>query len=120
MMTGEKTLLKVLLMTGNYSNIEVTGTDMADVISKAKILHEEFAGFDKKEKPESVSSKPGMTGVISDLNPRKEGNKKPSVVRLVCPECGEKMVKRYGARGEFWGCSGYPGCHGTRNAVDKK
>lgn len=30
MMTGEKTLLKVLLMVGNYSNIEVTGTDMTD------------------------------------------------------------------------------------------
>lgn len=27
-----------------------------------------------------------------------------------CAECGRAMVRRKGARGEFFGCSGYPGC----------
>ena len=37
-----------------------------------------------------------------------------------CPECGKPMIKRVAKRGlnagnEFWSCSGYPNCHGTRN-----
>jgi DNA topoisomerase-1 len=32
-----------------------------------------------------------------------------------CPKCGSAMVKRTGPRGEFWGCSTYPKCKGTRN-----
>ncbi|MBI5565178.1 MAG: type I DNA topoisomerase [Chloroflexi bacterium] len=32
----------------------------------------------------------------------------------VCPQCGSPMVKRAGPRGEFWGCSTYPKCKGTR------
>jgi hypothetical protein len=32
-----------------------------------------------------------------------------------CPKCGSPMIKRSGPRGEFWGCSTYPKCKGTRN-----
>ncbi|TDK50415.1 helix-hairpin-helix domain-containing protein [Antarcticimicrobium luteum] len=37
-----------------------------------------------------------------------------------CPYCGKPMVKRTARRGrnagnQFWGCSGYPYCKGTRN-----
>lgn len=32
-----------------------------------------------------------------------------------CPKCGSPMVKRTGPRGEFWGCSTFPKCKGTRN-----
>jgi DNA helicase-2/ATP-dependent DNA helicase PcrA len=32
-----------------------------------------------------------------------------------CPKCGKPMVKRNGSRGEFYGCSTYPKCNGTRN-----
>jgi len=31
-----------------------------------------------------------------------------------CPQCDKPMRKRSSARGEFWGCSGYPECRGTR------
>lgn len=32
-----------------------------------------------------------------------------------CPECSSRMVKRNGARGQFWGCSKFKnGCKGTR------
>jgi four helix bundle suffix protein len=34
-----------------------------------------------------------------------------------CPKCGKAMRKRNSAKGEFWGCSGYPGCKGTRSVV---
>jgi len=32
-----------------------------------------------------------------------------------CPECGKPMCKRSSRKGEFWGCSTYPECHGSRN-----
>ena len=34
---------------------------------------------------------------------------------VACPKCGAPMVKRAGKRGDFWGCSKYPACKGTRN-----
>jgi restriction system protein len=32
-----------------------------------------------------------------------------------CPECGKSMRKRKSQKGDFWGCSGYPECRGSRN-----
>ncbi len=31
-----------------------------------------------------------------------------------CPLCGADMIKRSGKYGEFYGCSSFPGCRGTR------
>ena len=33
-----------------------------------------------------------------------------------CPRCGSAMVQRHSKYGQFWGCSGFPGCRGTRQA----
>ncbi len=32
-----------------------------------------------------------------------------------CSRCKVSMVKRFGRRGEFWGCPNYPACKFTRN-----
>lgn len=32
-----------------------------------------------------------------------------------CPKCGSSMRRRSGRYGQFWGCSRYPKCRGTRN-----
>ncbi len=32
-----------------------------------------------------------------------------------CPECGEPLVYRWGRRGKFLGCSGFPGCRYTES-----
>lgn len=32
----------------------------------------------------------------------------------ICPECSKNMRKRHSTRGDFWGCSAYPKCKGTR------
>jgi ssDNA-binding Zn-finger/Zn-ribbon topoisomerase 1 len=39
-----------------------------------------------------------------------------------CPQCGQPMVLRTSKRGtnagnQFWGCSTYPACHGTRKFI---
>ena len=31
-----------------------------------------------------------------------------------CPKCGTDMQLRHGKTGNFWGCTGYPTCRGTR------
>ncbi len=31
-----------------------------------------------------------------------------------CPDCGKLMRRRRSTRGDFWGCSAYPECRGTR------
>ncbi len=33
----------------------------------------------------------------------------------MCPICGEDMILRHGPYGQFYGCSRYPRCKGTRN-----
>ena len=35
---------------------------------------------------------------------------RPALSEYACPACGKPLVKRSGAKGEFYGCSGYPGC----------
>ncbi|MBR4499547.1 MAG: four helix bundle suffix domain-containing protein [Paludibacteraceae bacterium] len=41
-----------------------------------------------------------------------------------CPVCGKPMIRRVAKKGvnsgnEFWSCSGYPECHGTRKIENK-
>jgi restriction system protein len=31
-----------------------------------------------------------------------------------CPLCGQRMRSRRSEKGDFWGCTGYPACRGTR------
>ena len=43
-----------------------------------------------------------------------------SVHAPLCPKCGKPMIKRVAKKGinagnEFWSCSSYPNCNGTRN-----
>lgn len=33
-----------------------------------------------------------------------------------CPQCGKPMRRRTSAKGDFWGCSAFPECKGTRPA----
>ena len=41
----------------------------------------------------------------------REKNREPSPE---CPLCKKSMRRRSSAKGEFWGCSGFPDCKGTR------
>ncbi len=45
---------------------------------------------------------------------RREQQKPVSEDAPVCPKCGEPMRLRHGASGDFWGCTAYPTCKGTR------
>jgi DNA topoisomerase I len=41
-------------------------------------------------------------------------SRRPVMTDYECPECGTKMMKRWGRNGWFLGCSAYPKCKGTR------
>ncbi len=40
--------------------------------------------------------------------------KRKTQPEVLCPRCGSEMVKRKGMYGEFYGCSNFPRCRGTR------
>lgn len=58
--------------------------------------------------PGEQSNDPAPTPMVTEQSAAQE-----SAVP-VCERCGRPMVKRNGRRGPFWGCSGYPQCHFTR------
>ena len=69
----------------------------------------------------SVQCGKGGTGDSPAPSPlRGEGRGEVSSTQaLVCPSCGQPMVLRTSRRGtntgnQFWGCSTYPACKGTR------
>ncbi len=37
-----------------------------------------------------------------------------------CPDCGSSMRRRNSRKGDFWGCSNYPDCYGSRNIGSEK
>lgn len=44
---------------------------------------------------------------------RPGASKAASASQHPCPACGKGLVARQGAKGPFWGCSGYPNCKTT-------
>lgn len=45
---------------------------------------------------------------------KREAGKNANEDAPKCPLCGEAMRLRHGTRGDFWGCTAYPTCRGTR------
>ena len=44
-----------------------------------------------------------------------ETSSRPTRRQPICPNCRRQMILRRGRNGEFWGCSAYPSCRGTRD-----
>jgi hypothetical protein len=49
--------------------------------------------------------------------PKKDKKPKDWLTGQLCPECGRKMFLRNGRFGQFYGCSGFPYCKHTQDAV---
>lgn len=72
-----------------------------------KVLERAKAGVDMPVQPESVAD--NAHGDVG-LNPLKTGAAVIAAAGKTCPACGKPMLKRNGKYGDFWGCSGFPGC----------
>ena len=53
--------------------------------------------------------------VFEQLAKEMDGSAGEKTKVKLCPICGQPMKKRNGRFGEFWGCSGFPGCRYTEN-----
>ena len=53
--------------------------------------------------------------VFEQLAKEMDGSAGEKAKVKLCPICGQPMRKRNGRFGEFWGCSGFPGCRYTEN-----
>jgi restriction system protein len=56
------------------------------------------------------------TGGFSErlMSKRLEARDKSREPSPECPKCGKAMRRRQSVKGEFWGCSAFPECKGTR------
>ena len=52
-----------------------------------------------------------LSAHVKNINTMRE-----NLDKNICPRCGKQLVKRNGAKGEFYGCSGYPKCRFTKQA----
>lgn len=84
----------------------------------------------KQDLRELGVSIPPSTVALTVTPPQKPASQPPSALRVTkptltcvskmsgtptCPRCGSPMRSRSGRYGQFWGCSRYPDCKGTRN-----
>ena len=70
-----------------------------------KQLGDEFVkegGFSERMTAARVEEKRGQSRAVDEDAPS-------------CPLCGGTMRVRHGKTGDFWGCTNYPACKGTRN-----
>lgn len=59
----------------------------------------------------------GLFSVFSSSNSAAQPNEEGGIL---CPRCNSQMVLRNGRRGEFYGCSRFPRCRGTRDKPIKQ
>lgn len=58
----------------------------------------------------------GFTDELTKFRGTAKGKREPELTTVVCPECKEhKLAIRFGSKGEFLGCTGYPTCSFTSN-----
>lgn len=62
-------------------------------------------------RPRQEEESPDQSGPHRTLIRRQPPHRRTDVR---CPRCGSSMVERVGQYGQFFGCSRYPNCHGTR------
>jgi len=79
-----------------------------------------------KAKALTLVDGPQLTKLVRDVQsaPPPVTDAEPSLLPPPCPTCGEPLVLRTAKRGkhagqDFWGCSQYPNCRGTRDTEVK-
>jgi len=111
-MTGEHAHAAIFVTSGNYT------PDAIDFARNKPIKLVDGRDLVAMLKDVQGTRQPSLAGrPTSDAVPPTAATHAGEAV--TCPNCGEKMVKRVAKRGtergrEFWGCSRFPACRGTR------
>jgi DNA topoisomerase-1 len=90
------------------------GRETGEICPKCgKPLIERFSGKTKRKFVGCSGWNKEGTG-CDYIKPREGQENAPKIeVNIACPNCGKPMVQRFGPRGPFLGCSGYPDCKTT-------
>jgi DNA topoisomerase-3 len=77
-----------------------------------KVLDRAKAGVKIPVQPESVAVDRNTGAAVSPAggNRQEAGAVAMDAGGKACPACGKPMNRRNGKYGDFWGCSGFPGC----------
>jgi DNA topoisomerase-3 len=77
-----------------------------------KVLDRAKAGVNMPVQPESVAvdRNVGAASNPAGGNHQEAGAGAMATGGKACPACGKAMNRRKGKYGDFWGCSGFPGC----------
>ncbi len=77
---------------------------MLDQIADKNLNKDEFIRFAIQQTKENLKS------IIES-----KGKFVKNEIAFPCPDCGKAMIRRKGAHGFFWSCSGYPDCKVSMN-----
>jgi DNA topoisomerase-3 len=79
-----------------------------------KVLERAKSGVNIPVQPESVAVTGGADAATmttrGNASSQQAGAAAQDADGKACPVCGKPMLKRNGKYGDFWGCSGFPGC----------
>lgn len=105
---------------------KIPGNDYVDTLSVARnylpqLSHHRlvdlasFYGISAKGAHRALNDCYMNQQVFERLGKEMEAAGKGGTNLKICPRCGQVMRVRKGRFGQFWGCSGYPGCRYTEN-----
>lgn len=116
----EKATRGIFVASGSYTSdalAEAAGQPPLELIDGPKLLKliqgVQLETAEPQQRALDVQSPVSAAGVVNQAQAASEENEP------LCPQCGSPMKKRLARRGsnagnEFWGCSTWPRCEGTR------
>ena len=62
----------------------------------------------------------GAVAIIEVVDSSNQSYDQPKTDIKECPNCGNKLIKKRGRYGKFYGCAGYPTCRYTEKIVSER
>jgi len=78
-------------------------------LAKSRTLH--------RTAPRKLTESARVTTFLDRLKDASRTAYREALSHPTCPECGSVTALRKSAHGEFYGCTNYPECRGTRNVA---
>lgn len=109
--TLSKTFAFFTLFGVGFPTIFLAGLGLLFWINALRLV---FVKLPLEQMRAAILPAPMPAPIKNNSYPKQRGPRMPvKVADKACPECGAPMLKRDGARGSFWGCSGWPKCMHT-------
>lgn len=104
-----------------------TNTDEVVIVRRPEMLKHLRKALAERSVIYSLEEMERLTAILTTFTNKSETVKQEHVDEIhrqlnsdQCPFCGNKLVRRNGKYGAFWGCSTYPRCKYKRQIKDEK